>query len=770
MDERSSSKKISPIVGRKLPEFVQDQHETFVAFIKAYFEWLEQQDNAADTISSLRDNGSIDTTPEKYIEFFRRQYLETIPAETLSDKRLLVKHIKEYYRAKGTEQSIKFLFQILFNETPELYYPTYDLLRASDGKWQQDIVIRTNNAAVDYDLLNSKVMVGQTSGARALIESSDTFTSANGQTIREFILNTSSIKGTFTVGESLTILRAESETGLIVKGSIVEPTITSGGTGYEKGDVFYIRDATSNQNIIGTGSVKTISTTGAITKVKLETFPVDEISLIGAVVDFTDSGDGNATGTINVQAKVTYPGRWLNDDSKLSMNKRLQDNHFWQDYSYQIRSSVPIDSYFDLLQKAVHPAGMLAFAEVVSNDISSGQALSMQMQSYISVIIETVAQKLSMLMLSETEMEIAGLSDMITTYLLTYNDIAPQDLHGYRYRPINDNPYYIGLQNKSPSDLLTPPIPVGFGLYTPGSLLETAIDTSGNITITSSMTLGKVAAAASTTIQVLFSGSAAATLAPLSISASAALNFSASATPLLGSVTIAALATVPASLTGFAFAWQQTFEGADGATTTPNDIIGGASCTMNGNAVLTTTSPLEGTSSYLGDGVNASCSTPQNAAIFAFGASSFAIHALIHPFSTAAAGCIMTVYRNANSFRSWRWVVSSTGEIRFDYSTNGTGSTSVTSPAGTIVAGNDYECLVTRDTDQHIRIYVDGVMVVKSPSPVTGTFFAASIAPRVGAGRNSANSGDETIFNGRIDDVRVVKGSSPDFGDAGYTP
>ena len=472
MDERTTSQKLSTIIGRKLPEFIQDQHETFVAYVKAYVEWLEQKGQPADAINSLYANRAIDTTSTEFVEYFRREYLETIPAETLADKRLLVKYIKQYYRAKGTEQSIKFLFRILFNETPELYYPTYDLLRASDGKWVQNIAIKTNNAAIDYSALESTIIVGATSGARAVVETISTFNTQVSGIRKEFILNKSSIIGAFVAGEGLKNASGVA-LGLTVQNSIKEPTITNPGTGYEKGDLFIIKDTTSNHNVLATGKVKTISSTGGILSVKLDTFPLDEHLLIGATVDFTVSGDGNATGTVAYAGMYSYPGVWLNDDSKLSSTKRLQDNYFWQDYSYQIKSSVPIDSYFDLLQKAVHPAGMLAFGEVVSPEISSDQVLSMQlMVSSIISIYEMISYKLAELNLVASELTLLGMSEYFISYFSTYGGISPEDLHGWRNRPINANPYYPGLQNKSPDDLLTPSIPVGWGTYSPGSYIQ----------------------------------------------------------------------------------------------------------------------------------------------------------------------------------------------------------------------------------------------------------------------------------------------------------
>ena len=64
-----------------------------------------------------------------------------------------------------------------------------------------------------------------------------------------------------------------------------------------------------------------------------------------------------------------YPGRYLNEDGHLSSNKKLQDNFFYQDYSYVVKAGLAIDSWRDLVKKVLHPAGLALFGEieVISN-------------------------------------------------------------------------------------------------------------------------------------------------------------------------------------------------------------------------------------------------------------------------------------------------------------------------------------------------------------------------------------------------------------------
>ena len=61
---------------------------------------------------------------------------------------------------------------------------------------------------------------------------------------------------------------------------------------------------------------------------------------------------------------VTYPGGWIGTDGFLSSNKYLQDNYFYQEYSYQIRSSHSLSEYESVATQLVHPAGTKLFGAV----------------------------------------------------------------------------------------------------------------------------------------------------------------------------------------------------------------------------------------------------------------------------------------------------------------------------------------------------------------------------------------------------------------------
>ena len=132
---------LSAVVSRQLPEHIREDYPTFVAFVEAYYEYLQAQ---GVDFSTIRD---IDKTLESFIAQFRKELSHNLPVVTHCDERFLLQNIKDQYLAKGSESSYKLLFRLLFGKEVELVYPGRSMLRASDGRWNQEISVF---AKVDY--------------------------------------------------------------------------------------------------------------------------------------------------------------------------------------------------------------------------------------------------------------------------------------------------------------------------------------------------------------------------------------------------------------------------------------------------------------------------------------------------------------------------------------------------------------------------------------------------------------------------------------------
>lgn len=226
--------KVSTVVSKQAPQFVREDHENFIAFLEAYYEWLETEYKTRE-LENIRD---IDNTLDSFISNFRSEVLNQIPEYVLNDKRYLAKVIQDVYRSKGTAKSYEFLFRALFDETPQLYFPKVDMLRVSDGKFSQKSILRVSAISGDpLDLLAQTIIQYDDAGdviASARVE--NIIASIVGsETIYSLTINASSVVGTFLPNYQV----ETSGTPKIIcltRNGVVGFRATTGGSYYQIGD------------------------------------------------------------------------------------------------------------------------------------------------------------------------------------------------------------------------------------------------------------------------------------------------------------------------------------------------------------------------------------------------------------------------------------------------------------------------------------------------------------------------------------------------------
>lgn len=126
-----------------IPHYIRGNPEfdAIRQFMTSYFESLEQPGAANDQIVNAREYADIDTTTPEYIDRFFAMFCPDLSPKVLTNKTLLLKHARELYAKKGTPESFKLLFRILFNEDVTVKYPNESILKASDGIWDQPVAI-----------------------------------------------------------------------------------------------------------------------------------------------------------------------------------------------------------------------------------------------------------------------------------------------------------------------------------------------------------------------------------------------------------------------------------------------------------------------------------------------------------------------------------------------------------------------------------------------------------------------------------------------------
>jgi len=123
------------LITNQVPDYIKAEFPQFVLFLEKYYEFLDQDGEANNVLLNASSFSDINNTLDAFIPSFREQYLQMFPKDSLITDRRLIKFIREFYEAKGSEESILFIFRTFFNEHVDIIYPSTYVLKPSDGIW-----------------------------------------------------------------------------------------------------------------------------------------------------------------------------------------------------------------------------------------------------------------------------------------------------------------------------------------------------------------------------------------------------------------------------------------------------------------------------------------------------------------------------------------------------------------------------------------------------------------------------------------------------------
>lgn len=304
------SEQIKDLINDQMPEFIRAEDPTFISFVKAYYEWMDTygEANTNGTIYQTRkllDYSDVDSTSSEFLNHFKNSFLPYFPEDILSDKPKLIKNIREFYQKKGSQESLKFLFRVLYGQEIELSYPKENILKASDGKWfvPQSFKLTTSNTSPTFDLesIKKRKAVGSSSSASCIIEGAyKTIDSSTNQEVYQIYV--SNVNRKFVNGENLDVYYTN-ESGQTVYlfsekiiGSLSKININPNyrGSKYRTGDPVVIRGGLSTVDPQVTKAVAQVNevTTGGLQTVVVTSggygfrqYPNSSISVIPASGD-----------------------------------------------------------------------------------------------------------------------------------------------------------------------------------------------------------------------------------------------------------------------------------------------------------------------------------------------------------------------------------------------------------------------------------------------------------------------------------------------------
>lgn len=260
---RDIEKSISPLVENMFPAFYKDEGPNFIAFVKAYFEWLEQPDNPIAEARNVLSYRDIDTTTEKFILSFKEKYLKNIQFDTATNKKLLVKNSLDLYRSKGSENAIDLFFKLVYGTQAEVRNPGLNVLKLSDGVWEKPIYLEVSETDRNIDYVGKQI-IGSLSGATSFVEKYIKRKTVSGYVA---ILQISNLSGEFKKGEVISVILNGSQktydNSPKLIGSMQEVIIQDGSRGFNVGDIVSI--GSSYAGLGGLARVTAVSeSTGAV--------------------------------------------------------------------------------------------------------------------------------------------------------------------------------------------------------------------------------------------------------------------------------------------------------------------------------------------------------------------------------------------------------------------------------------------------------------------------------------------------------------------------
>jgi hypothetical protein len=126
---------ISSYVNDLIPEHVATSYPDLIEFIKVYALYLERQNKSGFYLNALDIQRDIDEVEETLLTELQNEIGIAIPRDFATDPRMFYKHLIEFYRSRGTPESITSFFRTIYDDEVETYFPYIDLLVPSDGDW-----------------------------------------------------------------------------------------------------------------------------------------------------------------------------------------------------------------------------------------------------------------------------------------------------------------------------------------------------------------------------------------------------------------------------------------------------------------------------------------------------------------------------------------------------------------------------------------------------------------------------------------------------------
>ena len=126
---------ISYYIDELVPDHVESSFPDLVNFLKTYALYLERQNKSGFYLNALDIQRDIDFVEDELLTELQNEIGIAIPRDFATNPRMFYKRLVEFYKSRGTPESITSFFRMIFDDDVETYFPFVDILNPSDGDW-----------------------------------------------------------------------------------------------------------------------------------------------------------------------------------------------------------------------------------------------------------------------------------------------------------------------------------------------------------------------------------------------------------------------------------------------------------------------------------------------------------------------------------------------------------------------------------------------------------------------------------------------------------
>jgi len=231
-NRQNLSPHLSALIDDFVPDHIRANYPKFVEFVTAYFDFLEESNEAGYFQNTLPEQRDIHTQDRRFLRRIERELGLYVPQTYAADPNVFYDKISELWRSKGSEEAIKAFFRLFLNDEIEVYFPWDQVLKPSDGRWIVEDKIRVTMISGDAEDFTGEIIQQLGSDATARVDRVERKVYSDG-IIFELTLVKGSQLGEFNPRERIIGpggLEAE------IYRSLADIQILTGGTGYRRGD------------------------------------------------------------------------------------------------------------------------------------------------------------------------------------------------------------------------------------------------------------------------------------------------------------------------------------------------------------------------------------------------------------------------------------------------------------------------------------------------------------------------------------------------------